>query len=436
MTNSIQSETSRKPPSSSSSKPTNGKPEKPYAGFPLFAHEGGGQWCKKINKRLVYFGSYRNDPDGTAALERFNREWPYLKENRIPPPVDVSNGCTLRQLCNEFLRAKEDKRRANDLSPRTFKDYYKTCESLINYFGKDRRVDDLRPQDFAKLRSRLAERLGVVSLGNEINRVYILFNFAKKNNLIEKEVSYGQSFDRPSAKTLRRNRNEGGAKLFEREEVLRILDAGDVQMKAMILLGINGGLGNTDIAELPESAVNLKTGWVDFPRPKTEIPRRIPLWTETIAALKAALAVRHTSADESAKGLCFLTRLGKPWVRIKLKEKKAEQTEPKDAEPNPQDYIPIDALSPAFGKLLKKLKINGRRGLGFYSLRHCFETYAGETIHPDQVAVNAIMGHVDSSMAGNYRHGVWDERLKIVVETVRAWLYPTKKEENKEGGEQ
>ena len=58
-------------------------------------------------------------------------------------------------------------------------------------------------------------------------------------------------------------------------------------MRTMILLALNGGLGNSDVAELPLSALDLKAGWLNFPRPKTGIPRRIPLWPEAIASLKA-----------------------------------------------------------------------------------------------------------------------------------------------------
>ena len=35
------------------------------------------------------------------------------------------------------------------------------------------------------------------------------------------------------------------------------------------------------------------------------------------------------------------------------------------------------------------------------------------------------MGHVDSTMAGQYRERISDERLQAVVETVRAWLFGT-----------
>jgi hypothetical protein len=49
----------------------------------------------------------------------------------------------------------------------------------------------------------------------------------------------------------------------------------------MILLGINGGMGNSDCANLPLRAVDLDAGMIDFPRPKTGIARRCPLWPDT-----------------------------------------------------------------------------------------------------------------------------------------------------------
>lgn len=405
---SIESKSRRKP------KPT--KPDKPYEGFPLFSH-GCGLWAKKIRGSLVYFGSWRIDPDGSLALEKFNREWPFLKDGKTPPPVDVGDGIDLRTLCNKFIESKENLVLNDELSQRSFRDYYKTCKNVLDYFGKDRRVDDLRPDDFGGMRRELSKRFGVNSLKNEINRVRILFKFAHDQRLIDSSIIYGQSFNRPSAKVLRKDRNEAGAKLFEREEVLAILEAADPVMKAMFYLAVNCGFGNTDVASLPEKAVDLENGWIDFPRPKTEIPRRVPLWPETVEALKEAIAKRPNPADDSGKGLCFLTRFGLPWVRVTPKK----ETDPEDS--GPEIRVPIDAISGEFAKILRKLKINGRRGLGFYTGRQTFETIGGES--KDQVAVNSIMGHVDNSMAGVYRHRISDERLIAVVNTVREWLYPS-----------
>jgi hypothetical protein len=79
-----------------------------------------------------------------------------------------------------------------------------------------------------------------------------------------------------------------------------------------------------------------------------------------------------------------------------------------------------DAIAKATAKLLKDLGIY-RKGVTFYALRHTFETIAGGC--RDQVAVDAVMGHVDASMAAEYREHIEDERLKAVVELVHGWLF-------------
>jgi integrase len=73
-------------------------------------------------------------------------------------------------------------------------------------------------------------------------------------------------------------------------------------------------------------------------------------------------------------------------------------------------------------KLLKRLGINGRTGLGFYTLRHTFRTVADES--KDQPAVDYIMGHEVPHMSSVYRETISDARLRAVAEHVRAWLFP------------
>src|SRR5262249_1094098 len=209
--------------------------------------------------------------------------------------------------------------------------------------------------------------------------------------------------------TLRLHRAKQGPKLFSAEEIRRLLDAAGTSMKAMILLGINCGFGNADCGTLPLTALDLESGWVNYPRPKTGINRRCPLWPETIAALRETLAARKTPKSKDAAALLFITKYRQSWS--------------KDENAGP--------LTQAMGKLLRALKINGRKGLGFYTLRHTFRTVADET--KDSVACDSIMGHETPHMSSVYRETISDERLKTVADHVRAWLYPAPKVGQPEG---
>jgi integrase len=166
----------------------------------------------------------------------------------------------------------------------------------------------------------------------------------------------------------------------------------------------------------------LDAGWLDFARVKTGVNRRIPLWPETIAALQEVIANRRKPADAADADLIFITRSGLRWVRGGFEEKKRlGKTIIKARDDN--------QLGKTFSLLLDSLGLK-RPGVGFYALRHSFETVAGGSL--DQVSVNFIMGHIDSSMAATYRHGIEDARLRAVVNHVHDWLFPPQdREENK-----
>jgi integrase len=200
-------------------------------------------------------------------------------------------------------------------------------------------------------------------------------------------------------KTMRLHRAKQGAKLFTADEVRRLVVAAGVPLKAMLLLGVNCGFGNSDCGNLPQSALDLANGWINFPRPKTGINRRCRLWPETIAAIEAALAKRPVPKDPAHAELLFITKSGRPWA--------------KDIDDSP--------VTKETSKLLHKLKINGRKGLGFYTLRHVFRTVADES--KDQPAVDFIMGHEVPHMSSVYRETISDARLKAVSDHVRAWLF-------------
>ena len=155
--------------------------------------------------------------------------------------------------------------------------------------------------------------------------------------------------------------------MFEAHEIHKMLKAAGPQLKAMILLGINAGFGNADVATLPIDAVDLEGGWMEYPRPKMVV-RRCPLWPETVTALRKAIAERPTPKVEKLKIVIFVTKYGKSWH--------------KDTPDNPISNEIAKLLEAIDDEAAKEAKETGKRGTcenppqgpGFYSLRHTFET--------------------------------------------------------------
>lgn len=375
------------------------KPDKPYPDFPLFPHDNG-QWAKKIRKKLHYFGVWS---DWQAAIENYERSREALYAGR-DPKTHGADGLSVADACNLFLEAKEKMRDSKEITPRTFEEYEDTCRLIIDTFGRNRTVLSLVAADFDSLRELLAKRYGPISLGNRVTRVRTVFRYLDPDhaNLIDRAVTFGPDFRRPSKKLLRLAKAQAGPRLFANSEINTLIASANSRLKAMIYLGINCALGNSDIGHLEHSHLDLKGGWLNYPRVKTGINRRAKLWSETVKALKAVPSRRAAFTEH--EGLVFLTQTGHPWAG--------------DTRDSP--------VAKEMAKLLKACDMK-RKGLSFYSLRHTFLTIGEES--KDMPAVYSIMGHAPRSgdMSSIYRHGVSDDRLEHVSEYVRAWLKGRKK---------
>jgi integrase len=368
--------------------------------FPLFPHSAG-YWAKKVRGKLYYFGKVADDPKGQAAL----LEWDRVKEARLSgrEPRAKVDGVTVSELCDRFLQAKEQLVASKEITLKTWSDYKRVTDRVVKHFGKGRVVADLTADDFAGLRAEFSKSNGPVSLGNFIQRVRVAFKYAYDADLIPEPVKYGPMFKRPSKKALRIQRSKTAAKLFTADDVRLLIDGATPQLKAMILLAVNAGLGNNDCATLERRHLDLESGWLDFARAKTDTMRRCPLWPETITALDAVLASRKPPKDKADADLVFVTKYGSGWASH-------------DSHDSP--------VAKEFAKLAKRLKLQ-QPGRGFYSLRHTHRTVAGGA--KDLEATRAIMGHVNDHVEDAYIETLpEDDRLRAVADHVRAWLYGRK----------
>lgn len=403
--------------------------KKPKLGPSLFLHKSTQQWTAKFDGKFVYFGK---DPD--EALRLYQKELPDRQAGRNPrAEVVETDNPTVGEVCNRFLTTKKGKMESGEMTPISWRDYYNVCEMLIEFFGKKTFVLKLGSADFEKLRNKLAKTRGAHALASCIQKVRTIFKYAFDADMIVRPVKFGPEFKKPSKSIMRKTRNKAPKRLFTAEELRKIIDAAKSPLKAMILLGINAGYGQSDIANLTINAIDFKKEWIDYPRPKTGVNRRCHLWPETIEALKEALKNRPEPKDNEDARLVFITKYGKRWVRVKERvDKKGKEI----------GGVPIDSVNLEFNKLLKPTNetakektatktLDMKNGCAFYAIRHTFRTIADEV--KDQPAANFLMGHIDEHISGDYREEISDTRLKAITEFVRAWLWPAMEKTDKQG---
>ena len=364
----------------------------------MTADLGRNQWVKRIRGRRVSFGVL-SDPE--AALAKYQAHGPALHAGLSPAQAPAgASQITVGELCLEFLDHKKSAIDRKALSRQTYRDYESTARKVLERFGAGRLVAALRPTDFSRLVDGLP--YGPTRRRNFATWCRHLFAWGYDQELCDLP-RFGRAL-RSDASMKRHAREMAiarGRNLFTAAELGRILDTAGRPLEAMTWLAINGGLGPADVAELELDAidVNRRSPVLDYPRPKTLIERRVPLWPETVRAVADVLTNRSPYSTPAGRDRLFLTRSGRPWASGSS-----------------------NALPRQFSGLLEKagVKRGRRHRLGFYSIRHTFRTVADAA--GDQHATARIMGHALPGMADVYVEKISEARLRAVAEHVRSWL--------------
>ncbi|HAU36802.1 MAG TPA: hypothetical protein DCX07_03680 [Phycisphaerales bacterium] len=280
----------------------------------------------------------------------------------------------------------------------------------VEILGPHVPVQTLKAADFQPLRNHLFEKYGFDGRAKFVKIIRSMFKWGFENELLEKPVRFGTYFSLPSqrAKRLERaiRRRQRGDRMFTAAQIRHQLEAATDALRAMILLGINGGLGNEDCAQLLIDMIDAKKKTIDYARGKTGIGRVVPLWPETLAALNDVIGNR-------AEGRVFLTRWGNPFIEERVKKEDGRIV----------GFVRKDGIADAYGKLLRRLK-QYRPGMNFYALRHTLRTIGAEL--RDTEAIRWIMGHQRSDADGEYIECLPVLRLRKVTDYVHDWLFPPK----------
>ncbi len=373
--------------------------------LPLFFHKGGGQWCKKINGKHYYFGT-----EYEAALDRYLNEKDGLKAGR--KREQKPDAATVVELANLYAEWYKRRVASKKVTQRSLDESTKTIKRLIAIRGTDSRPATWSPLDFDEIKEAFfapvirtveirggikgpaVDRRSPSTVDGDIRRIKAFLFWCADCELMP-APRFGKMFDQSSITEQRIAKIDSGKRDLTPDAIKAILASCSLHMKPLVLLGINGGFGAKDLAELKLSDY---TGeWIDYARRKTGVERKVWLWPETRAAIDSYMKKRRNPYSESLEQVLFLTAQRQPWMRGEH-----------------------DAVGKAFQKAREAAELD--RGT-FYDLRRTFQTVAEGCL--DFPAVSHVMGHAAGSddMSAKYRQRITDERIKAVCEHVRTWLF-------------
>ena len=358
--------------------------------FPLTLHPTG-QYCKRVNGKLYYFGSDKN-----YALERYLSQASYLHGNKEQIQKKSDGDMTLKELCNLYLQYQYLKVQANSLTARHHNEQIASLKKFMSFLGQSRKIDEISTLDLQSYRRKLQQTYSTAHRMNlHISIMKAMFHWAKKNEVLNSI---------PNIDAVSRGKIIHKQRLtFLSEDIRQLLDTADIKMQAMIWLGINCGFGCTDCAELKWSNLDFINGRVKLARNKTGILRDLPLWPETIEGIKRI----------PIKGkLVFYTSRGNPFVRTILKT---------DGNGNSK-YSTQNSITRKFSRLMKKVGFEVPKGTGFYTLRRTAATIAAQS--GDPFAVQRLLGHADLQMATRYVQDVSKQTDKV-IENSRGYILKT-----------
>jgi len=348
--------------------------------FPLTLHPTG-QFCKKIRGKLYYFGT-----DKQQALARYLEQAAYLHTGKDPKPKKVGNEMSLRTLCNLYLQYQDSRVLAGEIKPRQLYDQTRYLRAFVKHIGPNRKIFDITTIDIQNYRARMIKsKKAAVTINNHISAFKAMFHWAGENDVISSLPNLNAIKKIPAPKKFR--------PIFTSEQIKKLLDHANQQMRAMILLGLNCGFGCTDCAELLWKHIDFKEARIHFARGKTGIDRNLPLWSETIEALKALSQINER---------VFNTRMGNAWVRTIKTVKKDGSIK----------YTVDNAITKEFSKLIKKANITIEKGVGFYTLRRTAATLAAQS--GDPFAVQKLLGHADLKRATTYVQDVSEQTDRVI----------------------
>lgn len=243
--------------------------EKPYPEFPLTPHRNG-QWCKKIQGKLYYFGTLAN---WQAALSRYLEDVNYLQLGKTPP----GSGDRLADVLNLAIDDKASLLASGEISSHHHRNFVNSAKRVMKAAGDSAKLD-MGPQAWAEVRATLAARYSPTTVDLDVSLVNVMVQHAKEMGHIEALPNMGPLWKGPSARKIREHLARKN-RVVTREEFATITNTADRVTLACVMLGANCAFGPADLSKVSQECFSGDE--CKLVRSKTGTFRHAILWPET-----------------------------------------------------------------------------------------------------------------------------------------------------------
>jgi integrase len=331
---------------------------------------------------------------------------------------------------NRFLTFKRNKTQAGELSLTTLGDYLREINAFVAFMRPRSDAGALRPEHFSAYMNHLIVQRSLGRRARKRVRAYVtaFLRYGAKNgwySMPNTGTDWAVSATDPDS--IRQAKARAGQKDFSEvilsgAEIDRLVQEASPAFQALILLGINCGMGPADLGRLTWDRIDLVRGRLNFPRPKTGVMRVGYLWKRTRHALQRVQSLKHNRnaidrAGEAAP--VFVTRKGLPYYRER--ELYTEVEVGRSLVRKLKGVAVDNAIRITFSRLARRMELEG---VTFYRLRHTFKTLGKRA--GDRETLDLMMGHKDTSTGKIYDHEqVGWRRVRRVARIVYRQLWPT-----------
>lgn len=360
----------------------------------LLTYSSDGRWRKQVEGTVFYFGRGKSKTDSRSYIAAEKKYFEFLAEReKTKGVVKRVSSLSMREFGEKFLQYNFSRYKRNEISASRFEKLRITVDGFVNYLGPKHALANLCEMDLEDYKTHVLslpvspctkKPISIWTAKTRLDILKLLIKWGYKVALIDQLPRNLDGYSRvklpaPIIKT------------FTNGEIKMLYKNANDRMKTWICLALNCAMGQSDIANLRVSEVNLSEGRIIRDRTKTGVHTQFALWDTTIEMLK-----KMGNLDGKPEDRVFLSQNGLPLVYEKYVGTKLTKT---------------DAVRLAFCRLTTTTGLpNGR---GFYTLRKSAAT-ATEKINP--AVTEMFLGHAERGLKRYYAHRDWDRLDSAVLE--------------------